>query len=313
MIPDWLKDVEPERSEFRGSSGKARSNFIKKTIDGVLSFFQESMATEGYARRDGLLQSLDPRVKMISTITLVFAVSTVRDLRLLFVVYLLTLIFAGLSRIEILFFIKRVWLFIPIFSGVIAVPIMFNVFLPGDVLMPIVDLWPGAHLGPFGLPESIYITRQGALAATIFTLRVAVCVSAVVLMFLTTPQQLIFKSLRSLKVPKIYVLTLAMAYRYIFLFMDMIRDLHIAKKSRTIRSGGMFAEQKWVGGRIGYMLLKSLDMSERVHQAMISRGFNGDVKIIHDYSLRGRDYLAAATTISFSLILVLITMNVFQI
>jgi cobalt/nickel transport system permease protein len=302
-------------SAAEGKSGKkkkAKASFVKKTIDGVFSFFQEALVTETFTKRDGLLQSLDPRVKLISILTIVFAVSVTRDLRLLALVYLLTLLFAHLSKIEVGFFIKRVWLFVPFFAGVIVIPVIFNVFLPGDPLIHIMDLSPGAHLGPFALPASIYITKQGVFAAVTFTLRVATAVSAVVLLFLSTPQQLLFKSLRSLKVPKVYVLTMAMAYRYIFLFMEMIRDLHIAKKSRTIKSMSLRDEQRWVGGRIGYMLIKSLDMSEKVHMAMVSRGFSGDVRIMHDYHTSGRDYIAAGFALSLSLALILVSINVVQ-
>jgi len=320
VIPDWMKETDGGSFEVppasaEGGSGKkkkAKASFVKKTIDGVFSFFQEALVTETFTKRDGLLQSLDPRVKLISILTIVFAVSVTKDLRLLALVYLLTLLFAHLSKIEVGFFIKRVWLFVPFFAGVIVIPVIFNVFLPGDPLIHIMDLPPGAHLGPIELPASIYITKQGVFAAVTFTLRVATAVSAVVLLFLSTPQQLLFKSLRSLKVPKVYVLTMAMAYRYIFLFMEMIRDLHIAKKSRTIKSMSLRDEQRWVGGRIGYMLIKSLDMSEKVHMAMVSRGFSGDVRIMHDYHTSGRDYIAAGFALSLSLALILVSLNVVQ-
>ncbi|HRW82547.1 MAG TPA: cobalt ECF transporter T component CbiQ [Methanothrix sp.] len=322
MIPDWMKETggangdpfeaPPVAAGARKSGKKARSSFVKKTIDGVFNFFQEALVAETFSKRDGLLQSLDPRVKLLSILAVVFAVSVTKDLRLLALVYLLSLFFAHKSKIGVGFFIKRVWLFVPFFAGVIVIPVIFNVFLPGDPLYHIADLPPGAHLGPWALPDSIYITKQGASAAVTFTLRVATAVSAVVLLFLSTPQQLLFKSLRSLRVPKVYVLTMAMAYRYIFLFMEMIRDLHIAKKSRTIKSLSLRAEQRWVGGRIGYMLIKSLDMSEKVHMAMVSRGYSGDVRIMHDYHLRGRDYAAAGSALALSLTLILVSLNVLQ-
>ena len=50
----------------------------------------------------------------------------------------------------------------------------------------------------------------------------------------------------------------------------------------------MIEEQKWVGGRVGYTLIKSLRMSEKVHGAMVSRGFNGDIKIMQRYSIHRR-------------------------
>jgi cobalt/nickel transport system permease protein len=116
----------------------------------------------------------------------------------------------------------------------------------------------------------------------------------------------LFKSLRSVGVPKIYVLTLEMAYRYIFLLMDMVREMYTAKKARTIKSRSMFEEQKWVGGRMGYTLIRSIDMSEKVHMAMMSRGFNGDVKVMQQFNMQQRDYVAVAAAMSLSVLLVLI-------
>ena len=224
MIPDWLKEVNvaPCRCSavYHGKKG-----FVGKTIEGIFSFLEEAFISETYAKRDGLLQSLDPRAKLISILIVIFATSMIGDLDLLIFVYLATLLFAYLSKIEILFFIKRVWLFIPVFAGIIALPMIFNIFFPGDPLFQVLHLGPGAHLGPFSLPESIFVTKQGVNMAVIFTMRVSTCVSAVVLLFITTPQQVLFKSLRSVGVTKIYVLTLEMAYRYIFLLMDMVREM----------------------------------------------------------------------------------------
>ncbi len=294
-------------------ASRSRKGFVGKTIGHIFDFIQDAFATESFSRRDGLLQSLDPRVKLIAILTVIFALSLTRDLRVLFVVYLLTLLFSYVSKIDILFFVGRVWLFIPIFTGVISIPILFNVFLPGDILFPVAHLGSGAHLGPFSLPESIYITKQGAHAAAVFTLRVAVSVSAVVLLFLTTSQQLLFKSLRSVGVPKLYVLTLGMTYRYIFLLLETARDMHVAKKARTIKSRSLSEEQKWVGGSIGYILIKSIDLSERVHSAMISRGFSGEFKTLEDFQLNARDYVAGAFGFSLSIILVLISQNIIRI
>jgi cobalt/nickel transport system permease protein len=311
MIPEWMREVDkgPYR---RFSASRGGRSFVGKTLDGILAFFQESFATESFSRRRGLLQSLEPRAKLISILSLVLALSLTRDIWVLLAMYILTLLLAHASRIELPFFIKRVWLFIPLFTGVIAIPMTLNLFLPGDILIPIASLGPGAHLGPLGLPDSIYVTRQGAGAAAVFTLRVAASVSAVVLLFLSTPQPVLFKSLRAVGVPRLYVLTLEMAYRYIFLLMDLIREIHTAKRARTIRSGSLLEEQRWVGGRIGYVLTRSLETSERVHMAMISRGFSGEVKILEEFRLRGRDYLAGISAISLSIALVLISQSIIR-
>lgn len=312
MIPDWMREVDigPCRcsATYHGKKG-----FIGKTIDGIFGFLEEAFVSESFSRRNGLLQSLDPRVKLISILAIIFATSLIGNLRVLIFVYSLTLLFSYLSKIDVWFFIKRVWLFIPIFAGIIAIPMIFNIFFPGDLLIQIAYLGPGAHLGPFSLPESIFVTRQGVNAAVVFTMRVATSVSAVVLLFLTTPQQILFKSLRTVGVPKLYVLTMEMAYRYIFLLTDMVREMYVAKKARTIKARGMFEEQKWVGGRIGYTLIRSLDMSEKVHMAMMSRGYSGDVKIMQEFKMNNRDYIAGTLAISMSVALVLISQNIIRV
>lgn len=312
MIPDWMREVDTEPCQFP-EIAHSKKGFVGKTIEGIFSFMEEAFISEASASQPGLLQSLDPRAKLISVLAVIFAASLIGDLRVLIFIYLLTIIFAYASKIDLLFFIKRVWLFIPIFAGVIALPMIFNIFLPGDPIFQIAYLGPGAHLGPFSLPESIFITRQGTLAAVIFTMRVAACVSAVVLLFITTKKQFLFKSLRSVGVPKLYVLTLEMAYRYIFLLMELVREMYIAKKARTIRAKGLVDEQKWVGGRMGYTLIRSLDMSEKVHMAMTSRGFNGEVHIMQEFKFKNRDYLAGGAAISLSIVLVLISQNIIRV
>ncbi len=309
MIPDWMNEVDTNPYVF-DEVHKGKKGFIGKTINGIFDFIQEAFVSEKYAKRNGLLQRLDPRVKLFSTLVMLVAISMVSDLNVLIFVYLLTLLLAYLSKVEVGFFIKRVWLFIPIFAGIIAIPMMFNIFLPGQCIVPIAYFGPGAQLGPFFLPTHICMTREGVNLAVVFTMRVATCVSFTVLLFITTPEQVLFKSMRLVGVPKIYVLTLEMAYRYIFLLIDMVREMYIAKKARTIRSSSIFEEQKWVGGRMGYTLIRSLDMSEKVHMAMISRGYNGDIKIMQKFKMESLDYVAAAFAIILGLIIVLISKGI---
>ncbi len=313
MIPEWMQKIEIGPCACCTVSIGKKKGFVQKTISDIFTFFEECLVNDSIAKRKGLLQSLDPRVKLVSMVVLIFAVAMTRDIRLLAIVYVLTLVFAWASRIELGFFLKRVWVFIPIFAGIIMIPILFNVFMPGDALVTLATLGPNAHLGPFALPPVLTITRQGVMVAILFVLRVATCVSAAVLLFLTTPRDLLFKSLRSIKVPKVYVLTLDMCYRYIFLFTNMVRDFYTAKKSRSIKTLPMMEEQKWVGGRVGYTLIKSLNMSEKVHGAMVSRGFNGDIKIMHRYSIHRRDYVACVSVIALSIFLMLASQNLIRV
>ncbi|MCJ7445257.1 MAG: cobalt ECF transporter T component CbiQ [Methanotrichaceae archaeon] len=298
MLPSWLKEVGDSPCRCC-SAEKGKKTFVQKTLNSIIALLQETFDTESISKKKGFLQSIDPRAKLISTLAFVFALAITRNLIILLAIYLLEILLAYASKISIGFYIKRVWLFVPIFTLIIAIPMIFNIFIPGTLLVPV---WN------FGT-TSVYITKEGVYAAIVFVMRVVVTVSAVVLLFVTTPQQVLFKSLRSVGVPKLYVLTLEMAYRYIFLLIDLIREIYFAKRARTIKSKSTFEEQKWVGGRIGYILLRSLNMSERIHLAMLSRGFNGDVKIMQDLKAGTRDYIACASAILLSILLALIAIR----
>ena len=82
-------------AEYHGKKG-----FVGKTIDGIFGFLEEAFVSESYSRRLGLLQSLDPRAKLISILAVIFATSLIGNLRVLIFIYVLTLVFAYLSKIE---------------------------------------------------------------------------------------------------------------------------------------------------------------------------------------------------------------------
>jgi cobalt/nickel transport system permease protein len=113
-------------------------------------------------------------------------------------------------------------------------------------------------------------------------------------------------ALRGLKVPALFVLTVAMAYRYIFLLVGIVTDMHMARKSRTIRFLSTSGEQRWVAGRIGYLFRKSFQMSQDVHDAMLSRGFTGEFTALALPKPKLFDFFCCALTLLFCSVLIAI-------
>src|SRR5262245_20875372 len=73
-----------------------------------------------------------------------------------------------------------------------------------------------------------------------------------------------------------------MTSRYIHLLLYLLLDMHLGKKSRTLRSSSASREQKWVAARMGYVFRRSHHLGERVYAAMLSRGFQGEAKILEE-------------------------------
>ncbi|MCX5708033.1 MAG: cobalt ECF transporter T component CbiQ, partial [Candidatus Omnitrophica bacterium] len=154
--------------------GLKSNNFIERSIMGALSFLKESVFAEEYAGKSGLLQSLDPRAKAGSVFLFIVGMLFCKNIYILFCCYALCLVLAVFSRINLGFFLKRTWIFIPLFSFFIAIPALFGVFSPGEEIFSFKLL---------GFP--LAITRQGLLGAGLFVIRVITSVSFVVLLSLT--------------------------------------------------------------------------------------------------------------------------------
>jgi cobalt/nickel transport system permease protein len=304
-IPDWLKDSAP--SQCSASRAGSKKNFVEKTLLEIACMMERSIFSEKYAQAHGFLQRIDPRVKLITILLLIVTTSFIRKTEIILGIYAITLFFAYISKVELFFFIKRVWLFIPIFSGIIAFPAMFNIMTPGEPLVTLMQFERTIHIGTFAFTE-ISITKEGALGALLFISRVAASVSLIVLLTLTTRWADVMKSLRTLGVPQIFVLILSMTYQYIFLLVRIVQEMYFAKKSRTIKMNrtreGIRKEQNWVASRIGTVLMKSYKMSDEIHSAMVSRGFHGDIKFHETFKIRTIDRLWTGFSLTFILAIV---------
>lgn len=247
---------------------------------GVLSFLKESVFADEYAAKKGFLQSLDPRIKIITFILFILAILFTQSMAGSLYLYAVCLILAYLSRVSIGFFLKRTWIFIPLFSLFIAIPALFSVFSPGEPLL---------SLNMAGV--QLIITRPGLWGAALFVTRVIASVSFAVLLSLTTKHFVLLKVLRILGIPQIFVMTMGMCYRYIYLFVEMIENTYTAVKSRSGVNIHYPRGQRVVAWNIAYLWVRSCQLNEEVYKAMLSRGYSGEPAVLNDFKAKPKDWL----------------------
>lgn len=269
----------------------SRTNFLDKTLLSVAHAAEQSLFSEAYARKRGLLQSLDVRIKLVSFLCIIVLLSFLHAPQTLWLAYGFSLLLAAFSGIPFSFFIRRVWLFVPLFSAAIVLPALLNIITPGEPLLVLVKLSHGYSWGPYAIPAEIAVTRQGLWSGIVLVSRVAASVSIAVLLTLTTKWSEIFSGLRSIFVPRVFVVTLSMTERYIFVLLRLIQDMYRGRMSRTIRPLSPAVERNWIASRIGVTFKKSMEMSEDVYKAMLSRGFQGEFRTINRFRATGVDYL----------------------
>ena len=272
-----------------GCIGKRRKgSYLVKTLNGGARLLQQVMFSDDLAQQRGLLQRVDPRVKLLSLLVLLVVGGLAHSMVTLAVMYGLTLVLAAVSALPVGFFVKRVWLFVPIFTGIAVLPATLSIVTPGEI---VVTLW---HWN--GAPQGL--TAQGLSAAARVVCRVAVSISLVVLLTLTTPWVRLLAALRGLGVPRIFILIVGMAYRYVFMLLGTVTDMVQARQARTPGTPRHDSTARaFIGAGVGTLLGKAAHLSEEVHQAMVSRGFRGDATTLDRSALRPFDGLYAVLVV----------------
>jgi len=273
-----------------------RNDFIAKTMAETTRAIEQSIFANRYARKNGFLQHLDPRAKLAGVLCLLIITGLSATLETLAILYIMTLVFAVVSRVPLGFFIKRVWVFIPIFSAMIVLPAVFNIITPGRPLFTVMTFSSPHSIGPFNIPKTITVTVQGVTGASILVLRVATSVSLAVLLVLTTEWIRLLKAMSVLRVPEMVILVLAMTYRYIHLFLMTVEAMLLARKSRQIGDSNIKEAHGWIASRLGVLVGKSYSLSNEVHLAMLSRGWSENPRLMEDFSFGPLDWLWVAFT-----------------
>ncbi len=282
------------------------ANFLDKTLLAIAQVTERHLFSEHLSRKRGLLQSLDVRIKLASFLFLIVIASFLRTPQTLWLLYAFGLVLSLVSAVPLGLFLTRVWFFVPLFSAAIVLPAILNIVTPGDPLLVLIKLRTAHTWGPYTIPQEIAITRQGLWGSILFVSRVAASVSFAVLFMITTRWSFVFTGLRALFVPRIFVMTLSMTERYLFVFLRMIQDMYRGRKSRTIKTLSNEVERNWTASRIGVTFKKSMEMAEDVYRAMLSRGFHGEFRPIVRFRTTTVDYIWLVTVLSFSGILIIL-------
>lgn len=264
-----------------------RHSVLEHTLRGIAETLERALFAEEISAREGLFQSLDPRVKVVSVLALLLGVGLSHSLAVIGAIYLLVLLLAWCSAIPASYFIKRVWLALPFFTGLIVLPALF--ITPGPALLR--------------LPLGLAITSTGVTTVLFLLLRVSTSVSLTLLLILTTPWNTVLSALSVLRVPDVFVLILGMTYRYIYLLLHTANDMFLSRQSRVVGRVSSAENRRMIAAISATLLGKSLNLSSEVYLAMQSRGFRGSIVTLKPFRMTTRDwlwlavFLAAAVTV----------------
>ena len=268
-------------------AGKNSRGVVERSLASFVDALEHAFYAEESAKKNGLLQKLDPRIKIAAVFPLIVIAALARRLGVIVALFATALVLALLSKVPLATLAKRVWLGVLTFTGFISFPALF--------------LTPGVAI--YTLPLLGWsVTEQGLRAAMYLIMRAETAATFSVLLVLCTPWSFVLKALRVLRLPIVLVVILGMTYRYIFLFLRNAHDMFMSRKSRMVGRLDGGEQRRVATASAGVLMSKTIQLSGDVYLAMRSRGFQGEVYVLDEFQTHWFDWAMLAVFISIALL-----------
>lgn len=242
-----------------------------------------------YHHRQSPVHRLDPRVKILTSLLIILTTVMLPEGAWI----AQGLLWCG---IVVLALTARLGPFFTVRRSLVALPFLLAA-LPIPFLTPGPPLWVLPGLGWI-------VTSNGLIRFGTIILRTWIAVQAGVLLSATTETSDLLWGLGALKVPALLVSIVGFMIRYLFILADEALRMVRARTARSpglpgVRRPGLNWQGRMTGMMVGSLFLRSLERSERVHAAMLSRGYDGEMRLLHRPSLKVQDMLIFSLIIVF--------------
>jgi cobalt/nickel transport system permease protein len=229
---------------------------------------------EELANGDSFVRHLDPRVKIV-------------------VVFLYSVVVAMASRFQVLLWALTLSIGVVILARV-PLTQLFKRLLPVNLL--VVFLWlflPFTFAGePLFSMGTLIVTREGVLYATAISIKSNAMMLLLIALAASTPIFTLGHAMHEIGIPKRLVHLFFFTYRYIHVMQREYHRMVSSIKIRGFTPANNLHTYKTVAYMVGMLLVKSLDRAQRVHNAMLCRGFRGNLYSLSTFSIKGRDIVS---------------------
>jgi cobalt/nickel transport system permease protein len=280
--------------------------FLDKTILNSARAVKSIYLQAENAARENIIQKINPYVKLFSLIYLAVVISFVNEAHIQLIVSAFILILYLIARLRIYQVYRKIFFLAFIFGFIVVLPASLNIITPGKIIFNLIRLNKPSHFWIYDIPQNIGFTENGFQVVLLVFLRILNSVSLAMLIVFTTPFMTFIKSFRIIGVPYTFLMIITLAYKYIFILSRTIEETYFALKSRLSGNIESSTIRKLVSGRIFYIFKRSVVIYENTYYAMVSRGYNGEVKLHSKYHFALRDFMALIIVVVLGVVLILL-------
>ncbi len=115
----------------------------------------------------------------------------------------------------------------------------------------------------------------------------------ILVLLATTPLHALLRGMESLGVPRFFLMVAQFVYRYLFVLSEQAQHMMLARRCRAPRAsrGRARALRSSAAGALAVLFARSYARAERIHHAMLARGFQGHFVLLEQPALRLADGL----------------------
>ncbi|SFM75335.1 cobalt ECF transporter T component CbiQ [Thermodesulforhabdus norvegica] len=223
----------------------------------------------------------DARCKIISLVIFTFFVVITDDLRVLLAELLFTLLLFFITRIPGEILLKRL---------TAVVPFLFFLSFFLVVLSPHEGSSVRVILEPL---DPFVLNRDALVISARISLKALIVVSVMPIMIDTSPYAVTILALKSIGVPESVAQILLLAYRYIFVFKDEALRMYRAMLLRGFRPRSDLRTFRISGNFLAMIFIRSYERTQRIHDAMVARGYRGKIPRVVSFKISPMDIAMA--------------------
>ena len=221
----------------------------------------------------------DPRVKLGCVIGLVVVTAFMRDLASLLIILVFVTALLLLSRVPL----KHL-------SGGIVLALPFIVF-----------------------PVLAMVFTSGPMPALLMAIRIVSSILALMLLITTTPMFDLMKAMRWFHLPALLSSLILFTYRFIFVLIDEMERMKMARKARGFTGRGSLLSRdvfRTLSFTAGMVFVRSNARAMNIYNALMARGFTGEVVTLRKFKVRPADGAFSAMFICIGALAILIETGV---
>lgn len=217
--------------------------------------------------RSSHLYTFDPRIKLGAILAFIVVLAFMRQFAPLLIALTFILVLIEVSGVPMRHFGR---------SYLIAFPLI----LFASLTMLITSTWMNAMM---------------------MGIRITASVLALLLMISTTPFFDTLRAMRWYRIPPLMCNLMMFTYRFIFVLLEELSRMRLARMARGFRGGTSLLDRsafKTISNTIGMVFVRSNMRAGHIYDALLARGYDGEVHTLTKIKMRGRDVLFGAAFVT---------------